>query len=173
MNTEKPNVGLVILITAVIVGGGVYYFTTGAKNLDTNNAVQTTSTPNQTSKEYAVMGRQLWSAFQCASWASVTGDSEEQERLFLFGYAQGKTFLEALNSEKIQRDDISENVPIVVTMLLQGPTEEFILGRLFENAQDSALKDVFQTGNEYNSESLREIIAGNKYRESNCQLIGE
>ncbi|TSC70692.1 MAG: hypothetical protein G01um101449_299 [Parcubacteria group bacterium Gr01-1014_49] len=173
MNTEKPNVGLAVLVTAVLVGGGVYYFSAGPKNLDSDTTNQANSTLSQTSKEYAVMGRQLWSAFQCASWASVVGDNKEQERLFLFGYAQGEKFLVAAKAGKIENPDINQEVPIGVTMLVQGPTNDFILGRIFEGAQEEALDEVYKTGNKYNSTELQKIIAENKYRDSNCQLIGK
>jgi len=77
------------------------------------------------------MGREILSAFNCSAWASKTNDSKETERLFLFGYKQGQKFLGALKAEKIKQEDISQEVPIGVTMLLQGPSEEFILGRIF------------------------------------------
>lgn len=127
---------------------------------------------NKSSKEYAVMGRETLSSFDCSAWASTISDTKEAERLFLFGYAQGKKFISALRAEKIDKEDLNTEVPIIFLMLLQGPSDDFILGRLLENSQKSALEEVFKTGNEYNSDEMKKNIAGNKFRDGNCQLIG-
>ncbi len=106
MENESNKVLIAIVATAVIVGGGMYYFLNNDSTNTNTSATKSSQTENvnfdQTSKEYAVMGRQAWSAFECASLASVIGDVEEQERLFLFGYEQGKKFLAAVEAEKIQ-----------------------------------------------------------------------
>lgn len=171
---EQTKIILAVIITAVVVGGSVYYLW-GNKNLETASPKQENTAFSQNSKEYAVMGREVWSAFGCSSWASKVDDSKEAERLFMFGYEQGQKFLGALKAEKIKQEDISQEVPIGVTLLLQGPNEEFILGRIFENAQEEALNEVFYTNydrNNLNPEALQKSIAENKFRDGNCQLIG-
>lgn len=170
MPTEQSKTGLAIIVTAILVGGLVYYLTSnkGAETAEQSNDLST-----NTSKEYAVMGRELWSAFQCSSWASIIGEGKEQERLFLFGYAQGEKFLAAAKAGKIENPDINQEVPIGVTMLVQGPTNDFILGRIFEGAQEESLDEVFKTGEEYNSVEMQKIVAGNKFRDGNCGLIGK
>lgn len=127
---------------------------------------------NKSSKEYAVMGREVWSAFSCGAWASINNQTDDQERLFLFGYDSGTQFLDALRAEKIEQGDLNSEVPIGVNLVLQGPTSEFILGRIFDSAQTEALSDVYKTGESDNSEEMQKIIAGNKYRDGNCQLLG-
>lgn len=173
METQQSKIGRAVIITAIIVGGASYYFW-GSK--DSETASPKNSAFSQSSKEYAVMGRQVSSAFRCSAWASKVDDVKESERLFMFGYEQGQKFLGALKAEKIKQEDISQEVPIGVTMLLQGPTEEFILGRIFETAQEGALEEVFYTNydrNNLNPEDLQKSIAENKFRDSNCQLIGK
>jgi hypothetical protein len=125
------------------------------------------------SREYAVMGQEPWSAFQCSSWASKTSDAKEQERLFLFGYSQGNKFFAVLRAKRIMQEDISREVPLAVMMLLEGPNDDFILGRIFEFAQKHALREVYQTGEKFNSDEVQKIIAGNKFRDGNCRLIGK
>lgn len=169
---EKIKITLVVIIAAIIVSGGAYYFW-GNKNLTTESSKQENVVFNQSSKEYAMMGRDVWSAFECSSWASEINDTKEVERLFLFGYEQGKKFLDALNAGKIEQEDISQEVPIGVTMLLQGPSEEFILGRIYSFAEEEALGEVFKTGDDYNSKELQEIIASNKFQDGNCELVGK
>jgi hypothetical protein len=40
----------------------------------------------------------MWSAFQCATYAELSKDQKEQERLFLIGVKAGRDFLEALKN---------------------------------------------------------------------------
>jgi len=169
---ERIKISLVIVITAAVVGGGAYYLWED-KKLEAVNSGKENVTYARSSKEYAVMGRMTWSAFECSALASKIEDSVEAERLFLFGYEQGKEFLGALKAEKIKQEDISQEVPIGITMLLQGPSEEFILGRIHSFAEEEALDEVFKTGNEYNSDELQDVIARNEFQNSNCQLIGK
>lgn len=166
----------VILITALVAGGITFILTKNESTVSVEpQDIATSSSPSLTgtSKEYAVMGRELWSALQCAAWASKAEEEGQEERLFTYGYEQGKRFLKALEAGKIEQEDISNEVPIGVTWLLQGPTHEFILGRLYESSYDDALKEVFKTDEEFNSDELQKIIAADKFRGGNCELIGK
>ncbi len=125
------------------------------------------------SSEYAEMGKAAWSAFECSALASKSKNSKEQERLFKFGYAQGLKFISAIQTEKVKREDLSKGVPLILLLLLQGPTPDFMLGRVYEGALDSALEDVFKTGEQFNSDETQESIAKNKFWKQNCQLIGK
>lgn len=126
----------------------------------------------QTSQEYAVMGRSAWAAFECTALASHLRETKEQERLFLFGYKQGQVFLGALQSGKIANKDVNGQVPISLVLLLQGPTPDFILGRVFEAAQDNALKKVLKTDDKMNPAEIQKIMAKNEFSNKNCQFIG-
>ena len=179
MQSQTLKIVLAVIITAVVASSGTYYF------LSTNKPESPTSSVvnekqedkdtvyNLTSKEYAIMGKQVFSAFQCSSWASINDDQEEAERLFVYGYEQGQKFLGALSAQKIKQEDISSQVPIGVTMLLQGPSEEFILGRIHSSAEEDALDEVFKTGDDFNDDELQKIIASNKYTAGNCELLGK
>ncbi|MNV88105.1 hypothetical protein D3C71_1822820 [compost metagenome] len=57
-------------------------------------------------------------------------------------------------------------------LLLEGPSPDFMLGRIYESAQNSALKDVYKTGDQFNSDEEQIAIAANEFRKLNCQLIG-
>lgn len=177
MEKEQSKIGLAILITAVVVGGAVYYLNNSKTSSETTGTKQENSFYNQSSKEYAVMGRELWSAFSCSTWASHFGDQKEAERLFLFGYEQGKKFLGAARAGKITDEDFRQEVPIGISMSLSGgPNDDFILGVISSNVQEDALEEVFYTNfdkTKLNSDNLQKSIAENKYRDGNCQLIGK
>lgn len=129
------------------------------------------TTQAQTSKDFAVMGRVAWSAFACSSLAAHFKDQKEQERLFRLGYEQGKAFIEAAQAKKVDRKDISEEVPIGVTLLLQGPTPDFMLGRVYESAQEEALKGVFRTNEAFNTEEVQASLARSEFTKQNCRLL--
>jgi hypothetical protein len=125
------------------------------------------------SRDCAHKGRAMWSAFECSSLASKNGNAEEQGRLFLYGYNEGQQFIAAVKAKKIKKDDLSSEVPMIVLLLLEGPTPDFMLGRIFEAAQKSALEDVFKFGEHFNSEQEQLIAAKDKFWKLNCQLIGK
>lgn len=126
----------------------------------------------ESSKEYAMMGRTVWSAFECSSLASESNNPKEQDRLFKLGYRQGNKFIAALESGKMKKEDLNSSVPTVVLLLLQGPTPDFMLGRIFESAQTSALKDVYKNDAHNDSKELRALTAGNRFASSNCEIVG-
>jgi hypothetical protein len=126
----------------------------------------------QGSKEYAQLAKASWSAFECSSLASKAGNAGEQERLFLYGFKQGKKFISAVQSKKVNQKDLSSEAPLVMLLLLEGPSPDFMLGRIYESAQDSALKDVFNTEDYFNSDEEQKTIAKNRFLKLNCQLIG-
>jgi hypothetical protein len=126
----------------------------------------------QSSREYAIMARSAWSAFECSSLASQMKDPQEQQRLFMYGYKQGLAFISALQAKKIQQSDMSSIPPVGMLWLLEGPTPDFMLGRVYEAAQDYALKDVFKTGEHVNSTEAQKTIAQNEFSKKNCRLIG-
>ena len=120
------------------------------------------------------MGRAAWSAFACSSLAAKLGEIKEQERLFQFGLQQGRKFIEAIQAGQVNEEDLRSEPPMYMLMLLQGPTADFMLGRVYEAAQDSALHDVVAgTTGEVRDEASQKSIAGNKFTKQNCRLIGE
>lgn len=123
------------------------------------------------SADFAKMGRATWAAFECSSLASVLEKPRDQERLFLFGYEQGKRFFSAMQSGRITQKDLRSTIPSGLLMVAQGPSIDFILGRVFESAQHNALKDVITTETVLNKD-LKKGLASQKYTSGNCELIG-
>ena len=121
---------------------------------------------------YGIMAQSAWSAFQCSVLAEKSRNMAEQERLFAFGYDQGLKFIAALESGTAKKDDLSRAAPFSMLLLLQGPTPDFALGRIFEAALRSALEDVFASADSYDSASIQESIAAAEFLKRNCNLIG-
>ncbi len=76
-------------------------------------------------------------------------------------------------AKDVIQDDLSSNIPTGVKLLLQGPSEDFILGRIFEGAIGNALDKIFTTDGEYNPKRIREQLAKTEFRHRNCALIGK
>jgi hypothetical protein len=121
---------------------------------------------------YGIMAQSAWSAFQCSVLAEKSRNMAEQKRLFEFGYDQGLRFITALDSGTAEREALSGAAPFSMLLLLQGPTPDFTLGRIFEAALRSALEDVFSSAESYASPAIQESIAAREFLKRNCNLIG-
>lgn len=126
------------------------------------------------------LGRLTWSAFTCATYAEMSGDNEEQQRLFTIGYEAGKRFLAAIRDQSVPEVEL-QKTPWIVLMLAGGPSVEFALGRIYENAmqdafdgvtkEDTAGMPITDPSQWITDDSAKSIIALNEYYKSNCELI--
>lgn len=121
--------------------------------------------------EHALMGRSIYSAFTCSVLASLMEEEKEHERLFTYGYEQGRVFVDRVRSGKITNEELRKSVPMGVSMYLRGPSSDFILGRIYSDAEDWALEKTASPDAEVYSESRRNS-ARSKYLAGNCALIG-
>ncbi len=127
-------------------------------------------------------GRLAWSAFQCSVFAELSVNAEEQERLFVLGYETSQSLLndsETMSAAEVERE--KETIPVFMLLVLGGPSIDFIVGRIFSAAQERAFNSVVKTDssglvqidpNKWADGELKKIRAENKYRESNCALLG-
>lgn len=124
-------------------------------------------------------GRVMWSAFQCATFAEMSGDKKENERLFGIGLKAGRQFVEAVKNGQLSPEAVRSEVPIGVTMYLAGPSVDFIVGRIFENAMGDAYDDIVKrkngmplpTSDWVMDEEIRKPDAKHRYVKGNCSLI--
>ena len=125
------------------------------------------------------LGLLMWSAFVCSNYAEMFGDIQEQKRLFDIGYDAGTKFLVGIKNKTIP-DAEASRAPWVVLMGLGGPTNDFVIGRIFEAAAEDAHDKVVKTDknglpildpSDWISDKLKVQKADNKYRSSNCALI--
>lgn len=179
MQSQTTKIIIIGFIITIVIGGIIFYSnikkiipnTITKENIEKEDIIF-----DQKSKDYAIMSREFWSAIECSTWASHFDDQKEAERLFTFGYEQGKKFLGAVRAEKISEEDWRTEIPMGISMRLEGPNDDFILGVISADIQESALEEVFYTNynkTKLNSDDLQKSIAENKYRDGNCQLIGK
>ena len=132
-------------------------------------ALQSTA---QDSAAYARMARATSSAFECSALAAKLKKPAEQERLFNFGYGQGKEFMAALQAGNVKQEDLSANAPVGMLLRLEGPTPDFMLGRVYAAAEENALENVYRVGDRFNSKEEQALAASAEFESSNCELIG-
>jgi hypothetical protein len=175
---------LTIIITAIIVGVASYYLQNiGLSKVKEElsdfanrpidyiaNRIQVNTTSSLSSEEYAIMGRTVLQTFSCVTLANGIDDPDERHRLDLFGYGQGKIFLTALNSNKVDVKDRGQEIPMAVLMLLNGPSFDFILGRIYEES-DKDFREYLRTDTTNKPYDRYQYLL-TKYQEQNCKLIG-
>ncbi|MGY8683733.1 hypothetical protein Q2941_39045 [Bradyrhizobium sp. UFLA05-153] len=133
----------------------------------------------QTAIQKAVLARTMWSAFQCGAYAEMSGNVNEHERLFNLGLSAGREFLDALQKGQIPTEVLDANVPVGVSLLLQGPSIDFIIGNIFAHAIRDAFDDIVKRENGMlldpskwiQSDEARKNKAEAKYGSSNCILL--
>ncbi len=94
----------------------------------------------QTAVEKARLSRTMWSAFECSVYADLSGNEMEQARLFDLGVKSGREFIEAVNTRQIPPDMLRVEVNAATLDLLQGPSTDFMVGRVYESAATAALQ---------------------------------
>lgn len=124
------------------------------------------------SNSYAVQARAAWSAFECSSLAGVLDRPAERAQLQRYGYEQGKEFIGAYQAGSISKDDIDSNVPVDFLDVLDGPSPDFMLGRLYESIRDYVGEDIDRNVDDHTSESEVKQRASVQYSERNCAIIG-
>ena len=101
------------------------------------------------SKELAKKGELFYEAFECHHIASDAGEKNESIRLFNVGMREGKIFIDSAKKGLIKVEDAKSHVPMIVMWSLNNQSTDFILGTLYKEAQDTAIKDIHGTKDEY------------------------
>src|SRR5215831_12849314 len=94
----------------------------------------------QTQDDYATMARTTWAAFECSMYAK---DDKETDRLFVVGYQAGTTFLQAAKAGKVAKGTW-QRVPVGISWNLTGPTNDFMLGVIYQSALDEGIRKLQQ-----------------------------
>jgi hypothetical protein len=128
----------------------------------------------------AKLGMIAFSAWECHVYASRAGDEAQSARLFNLGLDVATEFVAKLRSGKISRQDIFQHTPMAVMGLMQGPNNDFIIGRFYELVASSSFEKVTQkdsAGKLMESKdwvtdpATIKSIAETKFRQANCSMI--
>ena len=131
-------------------------------------------------EEDAKAARVLWAAFECSRFALMSGQQDEANRLFLVGLRAGTKFLDAAKAGSITQEEAKRNVPLGVSLLLDGPSDDFVIGRIYESAINNAFDSVvkrdaqgllLESNNWVSDPKLEVSIAKLKYQQANCDIL--
>ncbi len=126
------------------------------------------------------LARLTATAFTCGMWASMNGDKPRMKTLYEDGIRAGRDFLKAFRDNKITREDLNKHAPMAVIFLLEGPSDDFIVGRIFEAATNDAFDRVVKqdkNGVSLNAsewihdDKLKAVLAQTRYQNANCDLV--
>jgi len=95
--------------------------------------------PNDVSLRLAKGGRRAWDAFQCAGFAAAMHDKDAFDGVFARGFSTAHLFLDALQKERIKRAHFDKEIPSPMRASLEGPSADFIVGRVYQTALESAV----------------------------------
>lgn len=132
------------------------------------------------SEEDAKAAMVMWTAFECGLYAEMTGDRDRQAFLYERGIEAGKQFFAAVEAGTITEEEQRKHVPYMLPMLAQGPSVDFVLGRIFESVMNSAYDDVVKEDDAglklpmeewINDDELKKSRAQLLYQRSNCDLL--
>ena len=127
------------------------------------------------------MGRLMWSAFQCATYAGYAKIEKEPERLFNVGLKAGRVLVKAVHDGKFTNEQLSTSIPLGVKMRLGGPSVDFVVGVIYADASADAADDIIKKNdNGFKSlnsadwvfdKELQQMRGETEYLKSNCVLL--
>ena len=135
--------------------------------------------PNDVSLRLALSGRRAWDAFQCAGFAAAMHDKEAFDGVFARGFSTAHLFLNALQKERIKLVHFESEIPSPMRASLEGPSPDFVVGRLYQTALESAVYAVeigaaalnrdrkFEPGSDA-YRALRHDVASSMFESSGC-----
>ncbi len=126
----------------------------------------------ETSMGYAMKSRRAYSAFECSALL-MQYDKENlanREKLFEFGYSEGRAFIKAVSENKISPEDLRSTASLYFRLVLQGPNDDFILGRLWGVVADRVVGEIVDRKFPLDEE-LKQMKARNLFMVKNCALL--
>jgi hypothetical protein len=105
--------------------------------------------------------------------ANKAGKSAEHFRLFSHGLTQGRAFLKLASEGRFTQADLHSAIPSGFLMVMEGPSHDFVLGRLWESTVENALRDVtFDEKRQLVPEEIAKLKAQTKFDHTNCSVLG-
>lgn len=115
---------------------------------------------------YGLIAKKSFIAFECSHLAALARDQKELERLFILGVESGRVYLSARQAGKLTEKN-NASAPIAWGLHGQGPSADFILGRIYEVASEEAREETKPLGDSTDFASP----ARNAFNAMNCALV--
>lgn len=118
--------------------------------------------------------------WRCQVWSGMIGDQESTLAHFNQGYASGSRFVAAARAGQIDQADFEATVPVYISLSMGGPSDDFVLGRLYEMTTQDAYDKIVTRGkdgvplhpSDYVMDTeVQSVMAGELIRSSNCTAL--
>ena len=118
--------------------------------------------------EIGGLGDIISGAFRCSTYAQLSQDQKEQQRLFQIGLKAGRDYVEGLKS---RNDPTSE-----LLTFMRGVPTDFVVGQMYESESTHAYDEIvkYQNGlplQQWLDADAAKTQAQLRFRQSNCSLI--
>ena len=118
--------------------------------------------------EISGLGDKMSSAFRCSTYAQLSQDQKEQQRLFQIGLKAGRDYAEGLKS----RDDPTSEL----LTFMRGVSTDFVVGQMYESESTHAYDEIVKNQNglplkQWLDAPAAKTQAELRFRQSNCSLI--
>jgi hypothetical protein len=118
--------------------------------------------------------------WRCQVWSEMSRDDTSSLAHFEQGYTSGSRFVAAARAGQIEEVDFDETVPVYISMSLAGPSDDFVLGRLYEMTMTQAYDQIVRRGkdgallnpSDYVMDlEVQAVLAEGLIRSSNCAAL--
>lgn len=134
------------------------------------------------SANYARLSLTVHESFRCGMYAVFAGKEDLVPDHYEKGISAGRTFLAAAREGDIPNEVWQNHIPMYIGWIVRdgGPSTDFMLGRVFEQATSMASDDVIKNdayGMELPADQwrfdkdLQNLVATNRYQSANCWAL--
>ena len=125
----------------------------------------------QSIEDVVKSGKIAYRAFECSHLASSQSDEMQKSRLFDLGLSEARKVADAYISGRISQDQLSKG-EIMATFFLDGPTPDFMAGRMYEGAGSHVWMRIKLAAGADASVMEMQRVTANMYEDKNCDLLG-
>ena len=123
-------------------------------------------------QDLATSAKLAYRAFECAHLASSQSDQVQKDRLFKLGITEARRAGSAYIRGEITDQDLSRT-EIMTTFFMDGPSQDFIAGRLYEGAGNHVWINIKTASGGADAPLLdMRRITSRMYQDKNCELLG-
>lgn len=128
-------------------------------------------TYGQSSKDLAAKGTLLWRGYECSELCRFLGDTVKGDTFFNIGFNEGKLFLKAIKDNKITKEDLHQVVPKSIDYILEGPSIDFVLGRIHMIVSETTIKEITKPNDKLVSTNEAKINAHKELEFCDCKSL--
>lgn len=131
---------------------------------------------------YGVLAKSAVVAIECGMYASFAEKKDLVPKFYANGIQASRELIEAIRKGRVSDKVLRSEVPLLINWILRdgGPSDDFMIGRIFEQATTMATEAIIQEDNnglplpmkEWRFDpEVQKMVAENKYSRENCWAL--